>query len=544
MKTRKFSKIMLIVLSLALLIGSAVGIAVSAEDTSREILSQNVIYSDRLTVMYAVDATLEEAIAGDVRVSYYWEEDGETKLKDAELLYPYDENDQLIASYVYQPKDGDGEVIATYPVFITDGVPAKELLKVANVTAYAGTMPETPVYKSFSVAEYLYTKLYRDGYIAKTEADGKDYARKNLYLNMIEYGAEAQSVLTTDEALVSDCIVAYTLDENTTVDGTNKFIFAYPGESVTVAPTYNGDKTATSFKLAGAGEIAATQSASITGVVCVTPAFNVQNFESDVTSGVNLNTFTGASTKVAINQTAITAASSSEYYYGILGKLVADPKNAANQVLNIVVNDGVNNTNTLNGGNTSTIKFAPASSTAEGKVHIFEFDFNLEHANKAVDDPFTLDAFAADGTLIGSLLPTGSYDSFIRFDVATTSDFNGLTKNIYHLGNEYSQTAESGTTALLNADEWYRIRVSYDQANSKLQYDVSVDDGKTWYVLSSTKACTNYSTSEIANIGFTFGCYGYGYSFYMDDVNYIVADELPTRVESYFFDAVEAEVRK
>ena len=70
MKQRKTSKLIILALSLALLIGSAVGIAVSAnEATAPTILSKNVAADGNFCLMFAVDPAT--CAGGDVTLTVY-----------------------------------------------------------------------------------------------------------------------------------------------------------------------------------------------------------------------------------------------------------------------------------------------------------------------------------------------------------------------------------------------------------------------------------------------------------------------------------------
>ena len=514
MKNKNIAKIFVLILSLALLIGTVAGISVSADDSTGEILQSSIVHNDKIQIAFKVNATEADVMSEKVVLKYTWSGSEEEK-----------------TAAVRTVGSADGAYI-----FVTEGVAAYELAKVVTATTYIdGVEADT---KTYSVAQFLYAMLYRDGVTGATA---------DCYEALLEYGAASQIALNQNtDALVTDCTVVYTSVKGATIDGTNSYYFALPGTEFTVAPTCTG---ATNWKLTGASncQFLPGSSKTVTGIVSVTPNFSASNFESAVTEGVNFYTFAGTSYTAHVEQTAISTDSSAETYYGVLGKLVVDPLDAANQVLSVVVNGGVNNSATSVGSDTkyySNIKFAPASATESGKIHVFEFDINLQHANKAVDDPFNLVAYSEDGTKIGEIWPSGSYDSTVRFDYVTTQSTEAFT-NVYHFGNEYSQSAESDSTSLLNAQEWYRVRITWDQTNSKLYYDVSVDGGETWYILTADKsAVTSYASSDVAYLGFQFNCYQLGYSVLFDNIDYTIVDSVPTRVDTIFNDATEAAARQ
>jgi len=173
MKNTKLTRIFVLILSLALLVGSAIGIAASAEETDTyAIKAINIAHGDRTQILIAVDAVgVDES---EIEVKYTV--GGTTKVANF-----YDNID------IY----GDGNV---YPVYYTAGIAAKDCGQAVVAEAHkAGATPAAPQYKNVSVADYLFGKLYKEGFITATE--GEDLDKKNLYLEFIEYIASAEEVL-------------------------------------------------------------------------------------------------------------------------------------------------------------------------------------------------------------------------------------------------------------------------------------------------------------------------------------------------------------
>ena len=173
MKNKKLTKIFVAILSLALLVGSAIGIAVSADETDTyAIKSINVAHGDKTQILVAVDAPVSEAENIEVKYTF----NGET----------------YVAKY-YKNVDiyNNG---TEYPVFYTKGIGAKDCGQSVVAEAHVkGTTPASPLYKNISVAEYLFTKLYVEGYISATEGEALD--KKNLYVEFIDYISSAEEVL-------------------------------------------------------------------------------------------------------------------------------------------------------------------------------------------------------------------------------------------------------------------------------------------------------------------------------------------------------------
>ena len=170
MKKTRIAKIFVLILSLALLVGSAVCVMASADEGDYSIKSVNISHGDKIRVLVAVDAPVEEA--ANITVSYVY--GGET------LTAKYWKNVDI-----YQ----DG---TEYPVYYTVGISAKDMGE--DIIAKVGNGEA----KNISVAQYLYQRLYKDGFINATEE--KEVNKKNLYLKLLDYGARAQTVLWNNKA--------------------------------------------------------------------------------------------------------------------------------------------------------------------------------------------------------------------------------------------------------------------------------------------------------------------------------------------------------
>jgi len=185
----RFTKFIVLALSLALLIGAAVGIAVSAEeDTAPEIISKNVWADGNFCLMFAIDPA---TVAGDdVSVKIY-------NVDPTGL-----EGEALASALVYnatkaktetQLEDLDGDRVAddSVIVFTTGGVPAKDIAdEWYIVTESAGIVSDVETY---SVREYAFERLYKDQTILA--ANGSyEYRQKQFYLSILSVGSAAQDL--------------------------------------------------------------------------------------------------------------------------------------------------------------------------------------------------------------------------------------------------------------------------------------------------------------------------------------------------------------
>ena len=179
MKKSKFFKILAPIVSLGLLVGALVGINVQAaevEASTPEIISMNVEYGSELYLLYAVD---KSTVAGTPALEI-------VNADGTEVI-------STVSEYSETTVNG----VACY-VFKTSGFAPGQLNKAEYVRA-VGENGAGAVVK-YSIEDYLYTRLYKNGFAAKTAADGKDYDKRNLYFWTLEYGKSAQEVFYSDDA--------------------------------------------------------------------------------------------------------------------------------------------------------------------------------------------------------------------------------------------------------------------------------------------------------------------------------------------------------
>ncbi|MBO5316324.1 MAG: hypothetical protein J6B48_07850, partial [Clostridia bacterium] len=127
--------------------------------------------------------------------------------------------DTTVENNLYIVDNGDGTK-TSYPTFATLGFAPQNFTDVVFAVAYKGdSVPADAQYKEYSVAEYLYSRLYKDDFINKTEADGVDYTRKLHYENTLAYGETAQMLLDKNETLITDYSYVYFPEKDGILDG-------------------------------------------------------------------------------------------------------------------------------------------------------------------------------------------------------------------------------------------------------------------------------------------------------------------------------------
>ena len=250
MKKSKITKISLLVLSLALIVGAVCAVSASAEDTTPtpDIKNQNVYYTDAFHLMFAVDAS---TVSNGVKL-YRYDEDPTGKT-DVEYASEYTAELQAAGGEYGLPYDAY--------VFITDGVSATALDKVIYVQAEDGDGNKSAV-KSYSVVEYLYTRLAEVDGVANTDE------QNGLYKSVIDFGTYAQKNFLESDVLEDTTLISnycYVSTEGCTVDGKTAAVlpqgkaFDVAGDNgalskctVTTYDTYDTAGTATETTVNGA----------------------------------------------------------------------------------------------------------------------------------------------------------------------------------------------------------------------------------------------------------------------------------------------------
>ena len=525
-----FTKIALLVLSLALL--ACVPFAVSAEETSNEveILAKNVIYGDQIQVAFAVDATIEDALAGNVKLAYKWGENGEVK-----------------NAVVLNPEEGTNNVYEGHPVFAIEGVAPKNLADVVYATAYTGDAPaDDAEWLTYSAAEYFYARLYKDGFINKTEADDtetkKDYSRKLLYLAQLDVAKYAQVVLNyNSNELVTDYTYIFTTNKNVNFDG-KRTAFGY-GE-LKPAVEYTGKGELIGWTLTDMnGEITELNTAALaaTGVYSAEPVIKGVHECADATadgkcdvcskylftaevdsygagSGITAHNvgWNGTANKAesfSSVDTLSTAGRPTNFGKGYWFSLVANPTDATDRVIQYNMNSTSTNWDTNGEFNSdSYLLFTPTEQVADGDLIVFQFDYWQNGGNTGKNPLLYYEVFANDATSTGN-----------KVTYTWNADTNGDTTKETGVRPAQASSDIKDMTGWVSYQTWFTIRVVYSNTAHKSYYYVSTDGGATFDYL---KAVSYAQESDLTQVGFyaeyVWQC---GATMYIDNVLCVKTNE-------------------
>lgn len=234
---KKITKLLVIVLSLALLVGAVIGFTATADENGgsgdKWILSANVSYGDNIYLYIAVDTSLGDDIYVKISNAKVLEAPEEVEAPippaedetDEDILNEYEAAKREYEEYLAAKASYDKQVLeqaltaeqcdATYAIVTEEdpryddlyfgivgnparanwgvialpGIAAKNMGDGIKIDVYADGSAEPVDTVTYSVAQYFFERLYKNGTV---ETPG---TQKDLYLASLEYGANAELVL-------------------------------------------------------------------------------------------------------------------------------------------------------------------------------------------------------------------------------------------------------------------------------------------------------------------------------------------------------------
>ena len=466
---KRNSKLLVLILSIALLLCSAISISASAEnaeDGALEIEALTLSYGDRTQMIVAVAIDYSEK--DSVEVTYVI--NGETKTAALHPTMTYTEGG------------------VNYPIFYTEGIAAKDMADAVTFEAHTKGSTYTPEYYELSVAKYFYTRLYRDGVI-NAEAGTQDAKDAALYLAALEYGARAQEALLAEPGVLATDYCFVWCDDGATVNGSSKSVLVTEGTKITPTST----STVAGFDAVDAdGNVVATiplgDSLTVTETVKLVPTDNmIQTFEDGALYSDYLTSTLYGAEGVAVDIKDVTDMSLYENYTAL--SIAEDPTNAANKVLK-VVNKGRSSGSTAS----TTISFTNAESA--GNCFIFETKIYVDN-------------IVAGYTGVQMMFKNG-IGSTLTFNLTRDSSANGGGLYITTAGTYAVPGKDTRFVEGLSLDTWINFRAEYyhngASAETSKTYlklyinDTLVYDGNAYYSGSNLKSeITGFGISHYRN---------------------------------------------
>jgi len=381
----KKSRLVVLVLAIALLVGAVIGITASAEENEPKLMSYNVQYGSYFYMQAAVDPASVGGEGKTVKVNLY---------ATAEATEPAV---SVTAEYVTEniPADFGG---AAYIAAIPYGISFADMAKTVYLEAECDGAKGEKV--AYSIVEYLLQRLYKDGEI--DEAGNQ----RELYLNTLAFGKSVDTLDADKADKVAD--YRYVAITGGTANGKTG-VMVKEGETVTLASAgnvgewtvtaYNEANQATFTKLSveeGAAGIVVTKNMVISGEALTPKAgiyydllggYDYTEFDTVLEYNDNRYVF-GASHKtpylngnaegcsshifMQYDQATVTTMGNRLYI-----NLVADPTDATNKVLRYHTYADNVEFHALN------INYAGMKDLEEGNTIVFETDFYMPEVPEA-----------------------------------------------------------------------------------------------------------------------------------------------------------------
>ena len=481
MKNTKLTKILTAVMALILLIGAITCIATSAEDADTlAIVAKNVSHGDRIQIALAVAAPE----GSEVEVVYYFE-DPELNPEATAFTAVKSEG----KTFNYNGKD--------CPVFYTEGIPAKDLANQIYAKAHIIGTDTWTDYTVYSVAEFIYARLYKHNVIAATEGDA--LTEKNLYLSLIEYASYAQMMLEeNDETLLRDYYYAYVQDG--TLDGAeDSAIFDPENASVTLAYTGNAsDFNGWNVTTYNAGtsttvKVSANATVALTGHTVITPAYL-----APLTAGETFDKLTtlkgdGTDSKIKFGKTTCATSDLGLVQSGDEIAIVKDPTGGDNNVLKFT--DG-----STGSGVYSTVWVGVSGSQVTNGLSVFETRIYIPSADVLSNGGTIAQlAFTAGRTAQGDINLSMYSDASQAYFTLSNTDGKETGRAVYTDGwhilrlEFYNSTTAADNHVKVYIDNLYAGKIDYATAN-----DVNGFFWKSYNSAKTTVYFDNMSLTEKA----------------------------------------------
>ncbi len=482
MKNRKFSKICLWTVALAMLLAAFVGVTAQADEAPEapEIVSKNISYEGALHLYYAIPVTAN--VTAENTVVNVYSSNPETD-SNAELLGSFKGTEENIAVL------GGNHIVVR-----TQGIPAKDIAKYVYAQPVSGEVAGKVV--RYSVVEYLYERLY----VSENSTD----LQKKLYNSTLTYGMDAQAVLDSSATPIANYKYVYAYEATLDAEGNNSGLYL-AGDSVSL--TYTGTEALAGWNLdtlqADGGFATSTSTANsltVSATTLISPKFyekiemdnSGETFDSAFKDSARENIDLPDTGKTYYNSQIFAEKASANANAIMQFGIAKDPTNPQNNTLRIF-KDNIDNTTyqsylTIN---------APATTNFDTVV--FEADLYTDFSDKSTSSVHQFDF--RNGSTEGVTVLLGA---------------DGDNLSVRVLGKDVA-TGYEKVEGVLVADNWYTIRIEYqiiDAAAGTTETRVYINGElfKTVNYVNTATPLTNVTNMFVRNYGGLMG------SIYMDNV--------------------------
>ena len=185
-------KIITLVLSLALVLGAAIGFSVSAETTEPTapvVLKKNVKSNGNFCLMFALDP----ASCGDTITVEAYNTVTKENATDKDLIESFTVNKaDVLNNQQSIDLDGDGNNDEIVMIQTNEGVEAADIADTWHVYFTSNGLT---THVEYSVKDYAFERLYADFTVLENDSTTKAYRQKQFYLSILDIGSTAQNLL-------------------------------------------------------------------------------------------------------------------------------------------------------------------------------------------------------------------------------------------------------------------------------------------------------------------------------------------------------------
>ncbi len=487
----KFTKVLMFTMALASILCMAIAITASANEAEikPEIISKNMEYSDKYSIMYAVAA--ESVAEGPVTINVYRE-------------YPTGESTPVGEYVATEPQDEQigGETRSVY-VFTGFGIGAQDFADkiYAQATDKAGNKSDVVEY---SVVEYFLERLY-GGYEI-------DSIQKNLYEAGLAFGAAAQ-----DRYAPSD---AYRVNEykyvrvvGGTANGVAKGMFL-EGTELTLSENADGWQVTTASdgvteKIEGTTYV--LKDNALIEACVREPDLAYSYFEKQKAAGEKVFDYNFDSLSYEAlykggsndNQFLMKSSNMSSGFNNGSGWVAAGTHNS-DDTTDKAIRIGKNN---ASGSNTQNIKLGFYNvNVSDMNCVVFETEFKLSIADIALS--------STTNRMISNFGFSTAYST--TYNVTNMVDTAAISGPFDATLQNFTSMIYSGTDQTFENDTWYRLTMEYYKEEGIIRYYV---DG---YLVKTVEAAKNL---EITNVEFVLNGGLLGSCIYFDNTYFGTVDK-------------------
>ena len=419
-KSMKIFSILLVSLITLISVVCVTAFATEAEETLDITLKKNIAVTDKIQAVYAVKA--DENITVENTTLTVYDKDPSTE-GVAVVWSGYGVEENLVQF------NND-----KYIVFYTNRVALYAMAEFFYVQVESNGVKSGV--ETYSVAEYLFDRLYKDGFVNKTEDDGENYSRKMFYEDLVRTGKSSFDVLThTVEKSIADLAYVY-VDGATLADGSVTAVVD-KNSTITLGTLPSGKSwLITNYP---SGEVTETKESALVldGYKVITLVSNLGNgkYFSDASFGASAkydyNNITPTKENVIHSSTADYVISRLKIEEGALA-----------------ANSSTSSTFGLNNGGSKN-----------GTTYVFETDFFMEGTTSTKTGTQTAAwmGISAEGI---------SKDTFfLGYSINYEADENGFVNEI-----TLKEYKDGRALTTISTDQWYNLRFEYTPVEGGTYY--------------------------------------------------------------------------